>query len=179
MQAWMRDDPKHYPTHGPRAGESPDARPSADDLRYGADHPGADSLLPLLARLCGRPVALVTRPNRRYAPSTPTITVYQPSDHRPHREEVQAPGLVAERPPEGNTGEPHAHDPNEILIMARRGGRYIALRRLFDAPPTRSDGPPPWFAPDDDFDPFLIPHHRARQPEEDQNMTPEEYQDRQ
>ena len=88
VQSWMRDDPQHYPPHEPHDGEDPDALLSADDLQYRADHPGADSLLPLLARLCGRPVALVTRPNRRYAPPAPAITVYWPSDHLPHRAEV-------------------------------------------------------------------------------------------
>ena len=174
IQGWLRADgvgpqpgSQGGPGRRPPARPGPLSRPGWEDLRHDPEHPGADSLIPLLARLCGRPVALVTRRDKRYRPAAPTITVYEPADRRPQRAVIQGPGILADIPRRHGAVEPRIHDMTELLILSRLGRRYTALQRLPNAPPTRVDGPTPWHTPEGPAGPLrthMLPREGGDEP---------------
>ena len=141
MVGWMGEEPErqHYPPEAAQPDGGPQAPLSADILRTRGFHPGADCLLPLLARLVGRPVALIIRVDRRYLSPTPAVRVYRPRMHNWLTAEVQG-NMIVEMDEVDGTPAPCTHDPATILMIARMGAPYTALSpRTY---PTRYMGRP-------------------------------------
>ena len=137
----MEEEPgrRHYPPAAARPDGGPQAPLSAIILRTMGYHPGADCLLPLLARLVGRPLALIVRADRRYQSPIPAVRVYRPGTHEWLPAEVQGESIVELGEVNGSPA-PFMHDPRMILMVTRMGATYTALspRRY----PTRYTGRP-------------------------------------
>ena len=126
MIEWMEQEPKRCPPLAAQPNGGPQAPLSADILRAVAHHPGADCLLPLLARLTGRPVALVVRADRRYRSPDPTVRVYRPGTHD-WLPAVERHGRIVQLGGEGGSPAPPVHCPRTILVVTRMGATYTAL----------------------------------------------------
>ena len=142
MTRWMEQEPGSYPPAGwvpaARPWEGPQAPLSADILRTVAHHPGADCLLPLLARAAGGPVALIVRADRRYTGPDPEIRVYWPGTHACFPAE-ESRGRIIQLGGVGDDRSPPTRCPRNIMAITRQGSTYTALGPR--APPTQGIDP--------------------------------------
>ena len=128
MVGWMQEEPgrEHYHPEYARPGMGPEAPLSAVILRTRMFHPGADCLLPLLARLVDRPVALITRVYHRYQSPWPKVRVYRSAMFLSKRAEVRD-GRIVELERVAGTTVSITHDPAEILVLTRYRASYTPL----------------------------------------------------